>query len=264
MNGAKIKAPCVNKSEYLTTLYNDEIYIGFIHLKTLETKVAKQISIDRDQHGPFKSLDNFLRRIDAGLEQIRILIRMGSFRFTGKSKQRLLWEALLYYSNAKARSRTTTDLFDTEPTEYPLPALQRSSTEDAFDEIELLGFPLCDPFTLVDTGDFGNTSAKELSLKINQYISILGYIVTTKNTSTKNGQLMHFGTFYDRHGEVFDTVHFPDVAKKFPLRGRGFYFIKGKIVEDFGVSMIEVDWMDKIPFVNKKDLPMEEMVAGRT
>jgi DNA polymerase-3 subunit alpha len=133
--------------------------------------------------------------------------------------------------------------------------------EDAFDEIELLGFPLCDPFTLVDTENFGNTSAKELSQKIHQHISILGYIVTTKNTSTKNGQLMHFGTFYDCHGEVFDTVHFPDVAKKYPLRGRGFYFIKGKVVEDFGVNMIEVDWMDKIPFVNKKDLPMEEMVA---
>jgi DNA polymerase III alpha subunit len=86
MNGAKILAPCVNKSEYLTTLYGDEIYIGFIHLKSLETKVAKQIAMNREQHGSFKSLDNFFRRIDPGLEQIRLLIRMGSFRFTGKIK----------------------------------------------------------------------------------------------------------------------------------------------------------------------------------
>ncbi len=188
---------------------------------------------------------------------------MGSFRFTGKSKQRLLWEALLYFSNAKARSRTTTDLFDTEPKEYPLPELQRNSIEDAFDEIELLGFPLCDPFTLVDTTDYGDASAGELLQKINRPVSILGYIVTTKDTSTKNGQLMHFGTFYDRHGEIFDTVHFPDIAKKFPLRGRGFYLIKGRVVDDFGVCMIEVNRMDKVPFVNKKDLPMEEMVADR-
>jgi DNA polymerase-3 subunit alpha len=263
MNGATIEAPCVNRSEYLTTIYDDQIFIGFIHLKSLETKVAKQISVERDRSGPYKSLDNFLRRVELGLEQIRILIRIGSFRFTGKSKQRLLWEALLYFSNAKARSRTTTDLFDTEPKEYPLPVLQRNPIEDAFDEIELLGFPLCDPFTLVDTTDYGDTSAKELLQKINRPVSILGYIVTTKDTSTKNGQLMHFGTFYDRYGEIFDTVHFPDIAKKFPLRGRGFYFIKGRVVEDFGVCMIEVDRMEKVPFVNKKDLPMEEMVADR-
>src|SRR5690606_40056126 len=28
MNGAKIQAPCVNTSEYLTTIYKDNIYIG--------------------------------------------------------------------------------------------------------------------------------------------------------------------------------------------------------------------------------------------
>lgn len=261
MNGAKIQAPCVNRSEYLTTIYDDHIYIGFIHLKSLETKVAKQIAVERELNGPFKSLDNFLRRVELGLEQIRILIRMGSFRFTGKSKQRLLWEALLYFSNAKARSRTTTDLFETEPKEYPLPILQRNSIEDSFDEIELLGFPLCDPFTLVDTKNYGDTSAKELLHKINRHVNILGYLITTKNTSTKNSQSMHFGTFYDQHGEVFDTVHFPDSSRKFPFRGRGFYFIKGKVVEDFGVSMIEVEWMDKVPFINKKELPVEEMMA---
>jgi DNA polymerase-3 subunit alpha len=263
INGARIEAPCINESEYLTTIDNDKIYIGFIHLKSLETKVARLISVERGRNGIYKSLDNFLRRVEIGLEQTRILIRMGSFRFTGKSKQRLLWEALLYFSDAKARSRTTTDLFDTEPKEYPLPVLQRNSTEDAFDEIELLGFPLCDPFTLVDTNDYGDTLAKELLQKTGRHVSILGYIVTKKDTSTRNGQLMHFGTFYDCRGEIFDTVHFPDVAKKFPLRGRGFYFIKGKVVEDFGVCMIEVSWMDKIPFVNKKNLPMEEMVAER-
>ena len=63
---------------------------------------------------------------------------------------------------------------------------------------------------------------------------------------------MHFGTFNDVHGEVFDTVHFPDIARKFPFRGRGFYSIKGKVVEDFGVKMIEVNWMDKLPLVNKR------------
>jgi hypothetical protein len=43
--------------------------------------------------------------------------------------------------------------------------------------------------------------------------------------------------------------------KKYPLRGRGFYEIKGKVTEDFGVYTIEVTWMDKVPMLYKKTFP---------
>ena len=63
---------------------------------------------------------------------------------------------------------------------------------------------------------------------------------------------MNFGTFYDHQGEVFDTVHFPNVAAQYPMRGRGFYAIKGKVVDDFGVCTIEVTWMDKLALISKR------------
>jgi len=85
MNGAQIELPCVNKSEYLTTIYEDQIYIGFVHLKSLETKVGQQIAIERNRNGEFRSLNNFFTRVALGLEQVRILIRIGAFRFTGKT-----------------------------------------------------------------------------------------------------------------------------------------------------------------------------------
>ena len=252
MNGASIEAPCINKSDYLTTLTGNRIYIGFIHLKSLEKTWGQQIVTERELHGAYKSLDNFLRRVNPGLEQVRILIRIGALRFTNKSKQQLLWEAMLFFSHSKSRLRNAPDLFDTEPKEYPLPELQRNQIEDAFDEIELLSFALCDPFKLVSSSDYGNVTAKGLLQKTGKRVSILGYVVTTKYTSTLKGEPMYFGTFYDQLGEVFDTVHFPDIAREFPFRGRGFYFIKGKVVEDFGVAMIEVTSMEKIPMVHKK------------
>jgi DNA polymerase III alpha subunit len=252
MSGGDIQAPCVNQSEYLTTIYGRQIYIGFIHLKSLETKVAQQIAAERQTNGPYKSLDNFLRRIELGLEQVRILIRIGAFRFTGKTKQELLWSSLLFFSGAKSRAKTTVDLFDTEPKEYPLPTLQRNAQEDSYDEMELLGFPIGDPFTLVENSDTGNTTAAALHKQVGREVHILGYCVTTKDTSTKKGEVMHFGTFYDRHGEVFDTVHFPDIARQYPFRGRGFYEIKGTVVEDFGVFMIEVSFMLKVPMIHKR------------
>jgi DNA-directed DNA polymerase III PolC len=258
-NGAHIEATCVNHSEHLTTIFGNKIYIGFIHLKSLETKVARQIEEERKVHGPYKSLDNFLRRIDLGLEQIRILIRVGAFRFVEKTKQQLLWEAMLYFGDAKSspgkyRGKTTVDLFDTEPKEYPLPKLQRNEIEDAFDEIELIGFPLCDPFKLIEKPGEGIV-ANELKENLNKLIHIIGYCVTTKPAYTRKGEPMAFATFNDREGNVFDTVHFPNVTKQCPFRGRGFYEMKGKVTEDFGVYTIEVQWMDKVPMLYKKTFP---------
>ena len=252
MNGAQIEAPCVNLSEYNTTIYGKRIYIGFIHLKSLETKVAQEISAERVRGGSYKSLDNFLRRITLGLEQIRILIRIGAFRFTGKTKQQLLWSAMLFFSGSKTRNNTTVDLFDTEPKEFPLPSLERSALDDAFDEMELLGFPLCNPFDLISDDAKAENHANDLPAFVGRSVRLLGYSVTTKDTSTSKGEIMHFGTFLDNRGDVFDTVHFPDIAKKYPFRGRGFYDIKGKVVEEFGVITIEVSSMVKIPMIHKR------------
>ena len=266
MNGAIIEAPCVNHSEHLTTIYDNQVYIGFVHLKSLETKVAQYIAVERHQNGEYKSLDNFLRRAPGiGLEQLRILIRIGSFRFTQKTKQQLLWESMLYFSNAKSKPTTTIDLFDTEPKVYPLPELKRNPLEDAFDEIELLGFPLCNPFDLLAIDNHGDTAARELSNKKGKQVRMVGYIVTTKDAYTmKTKEHMAFGTFYDVNGEVFDTVHFPNSAKQFPFRGRGFYEMKGKVTEDFGVYAIDVQWMDKLPMVSKRaDQAFVEALSSR-
>lgn len=251
MNGGKIEAPCVNRSDYLTTIEGDQIYMGFIHLKSLETKVAKAIAANRQRNGPYTSLENFVRRLDIGLEQLRILIRIGAFRFTGKDKQQLLWEGMLHLSRAKVKQPAAA-LFDTAPKEYPLPTLTRLEIEDAFDEIELLGFCLCDPFKLLATDDRGTAVARGLLDQVGSHIRIFGYVVTIRDTYTKTKQWMHFGTFIDCEGQVFDTVHFPDTAKKYPFRGRGFYEICGKVVEDFGVPAIEVTQMVKSPIVNKR------------
>ncbi|MFN4947967.1 MAG: DNA polymerase III subunit alpha [Chryseotalea sp.] len=254
MSGAAIQAPCVNKSVYLTDIEGTNIYLGFIHLKGLESKLAKSIEQDRNAYGPFAGMGDFLRRLQPSLEQARILIRIGAFRFTQKTKQQLLWEAMLYFSETKNKMPVHGELFVLPEGNSQLPTLEYNPIEDAFDEIELLGFPLCDPFTLLKTTYRGDTVANELTQKLGQEVAMVGYLVTTKDTRTKNKDLMHFGTFYDCQGLVFDTVHFPDTARQHPFRGRGFYGIRGKVVEDFGVPIVEVHSMKKLPLIKKAEL----------
>ena len=84
-------------------------------------------------------------------------------------------------------------------------------------------------------------------------IQIIGYLITTKHTSTSTRQSMYFGTFMDAEGQTFDSVHFPVSAARFPFRGRGFYKIEGKVSEEFDVYTIEADRMEKLPIINKRD-----------
>jgi DNA polymerase-3 subunit alpha len=250
MSGAAIEAPCVNHSRYLTHIEKTTIFMGFIHLKSLESKLAQNIEWERQQQGPYLDLDNFIRRLPLGLEQLRILIRINAFRFTGRDKRSLLWEAHRYFNRSQP-VRTSLDLFNIKPRSYRIPTLENYPYANAFDQIELLGFPLCPPFDLLGSQKLGDSLSSQLNQKLHQKVTIVGYLVTTKDTHTKNHKLMHFGTFYDKEGMVFDTTHFPPVAKKFPFKGRGFYRIQGMVVEDFGYPMIEVGFMEKIPMVNK-------------
>lgn len=53
MSGGIIHPPCVNKSEYQTTLYGIDVYLGFMHLQGLETKITTLIPKERAQNGDF-------------------------------------------------------------------------------------------------------------------------------------------------------------------------------------------------------------------
>ena len=110
----------------------------------------------------------------------------------------------------------------------------------------MLGFPLCNPFHLLEKKSSNNLRSNHLLGFKNKVITIEGYLVTTKNTATSNGKRMCFGTFLDRDGDFIDTVHFPPAASKFPFRGKGIYKITGKVLEDFDCVNIEVISMHRL------------------
>ena len=115
----------------------------------------------------------------------------------------------------------------------------------ALDEIELLGFPLCSPFELVDKLPATLTS-KKLKNYIGKTVSIIGYLVNIKHTSTVKGERMHFGTFTDIEGEWIDTIHFPASVKQYPFTGPGCYLLTGMVTEEFEFMSIEVNEMRRL------------------
>ncbi len=251
MCGAKIKAPCVNYSTYLTTVYGDCIYIGFVHIRSLENKIATAIVEERNRNGLYRHLEDFVRRIDISKEQLELLIRIGAFRFTGQNKCELMWEKNSVHNPALLH-QSTASFFQETSQKYELPHLEETPLEQAFDEIELLGFPLRSPFDLLQTKDRGDIVAEQMKDYIGRTVNLVGYFVTKKNVTTVNRRLMNFGTWIDHKGHFFDTTHFPSSLAKYPFRGKGCYLIRGKIVEDFGFPSMDVHCMEILPFVRDK------------
>lgn len=244
--GANICLPCVNQSEFRTTIYGNDIYLGLDGILNLEAKLAARIVEERKQNGAYNSLENFILRTQCSLEQLVLLIRVSAFRFLKIGKKELLWEAhLLLSKNNKPNQGQT--LFQTEVKKPTLPKLETSKVEDLYDEIELLGFPVSDSlFGLAQSHYKGDYQANELLKQTNKTIRMVGEFVTYKKVRTKNGQPMKFGTFFDSNGDFFDTVHFPVSLKKYPLRGDGLYLLEGKIISDFGCPTMEVSRCGKM------------------
>ncbi|GGD35176.1 DNA polymerase III subunit alpha [Flavobacterium orientale] len=248
MSGAKIHNPCINTSAYQTTVYGKNVYLGFQHLKSLDVKTAELLVTERQENGKYASLEDFINRVPIGIEGIQILIFIGAFRFTGKPKNELLILARLILINFKPEHRHLT-LLQEPVKEYKLPVTERSPFEDAFDEIELLDFPVSvTPFNLLQTNYRGDVMARDLTKHHKKTVRMLAYLISRKQVPTKRGD-MYFGTWIDAEGEFFDTAHFADCLQKYPFKGGGCYLLLGQVEVDYHFPTITISKMEKRPFI---------------
>jgi DNA-directed DNA polymerase III PolC len=247
--GAEIVTCCINEGEWQTTIENKRIRLGFQFILNIEKKIIDQILQERYVNGKFESFHDFLERLPIAKEQIQLLIRIGAMDCFRLEKRKLLWQAMFHAQHEKVVPNQY-KLFREKRPEFILPELPVDDVETAFDQLELFGFFLLDPFRLgKDILEKPTTLAHAMLNHINKPFSIVGYLIAIKNTRTHKGEGMQFGTFIDRAGQWLDTVHFPPVARVYTFTGRGLYYLQGIVRDDFGALSLEIQRMEKIPFI---------------
>ena len=221
--------------------------MGFVHLQGLEQHFVEHFLAEREARGPFKSFEDFVSRVPFTLEQLVLLIRGGAFNFTKKPKAELLWQAHLNKSEGKKEQVDT--LFKLENQHFEFPDFTTSALHNAYDEIELYGFPVSMTwFDLLKTRFRGELMASQMLHFVGKSYRMLGKLVTVKYVRTCKGDTMALGTFVDGTGEAFDTVHFPQVLKAWPFQGDGVYLLLGKVTEEFGQPSLEVEKMGRLGY----------------
>ncbi|MBM3164583.1 MAG: DNA polymerase III subunit alpha [Bacteroidetes bacterium] len=247
--GAQIEAPCVLEGSYPCILQGKRLILGFLLVEGLESEGVLNMLKERHKNGQFKDFEDFINRMRMPLDQIAILIRIGAFRRFDVSRKQLLWQA--YYRLSKAPVKTAKEALFFQPTkQFILPDFEEHPMEEVFDQLDLLGFPLCNPFDLLSEPIPKHTPAAEIPCNRSLHIETYGYLVTVKRSKTGRGDYMHFGTFLDIHGDTIDTVHFPESGRKYPFQGKGIYRLKGMVSEAFDYYSIEVGEMSKLRWMD--------------
>lgn len=227
-----IAAPDINRSESYFSAQGQSILFGLAGVQNVGENAVDSIIAARKAKGPFRSLSDFLERIDARTLNSRAcesLIRCGAMDSFGYNRQQLLAalpEAMAAAASARQDQESgQLSLFGEEPqmkaVSYPdVPDMTPS--EKIHWEKSLLGFyvsghPLDDYKKVLDSC----TPIYEINSHGMKYdgkmVSIGGTVARVKGKLTKKGQPMGYATIED-YDDAIETVIFPSVwAKAKPL-----------------------------------------------
>ncbi|KZE77347.1 DNA polymerase III subunit alpha [Myroides marinus] len=247
MSGANVLPPCVNSSDLQTTLIGKDLYLGLKLIEGISLELLKAVLKERKANGRYESLFDFIQRVPIAMESLQKLIFIGAFQSLGKQKNELLIQAKLLLT--KKEPAPTLTLLQEPIQEYTFPTLKRFVHEDAFDELELLGFPIsCMPFELLKTKFRGDVMVCDLLQNHKKTVRMLGYLIARKHVPTSKGS-MYFGTWIDANGHYFDTVHFPDSLTEYPFVGGGCYLLLGTVEVEYHFPNVQILKMARLPFI---------------
>lgn len=253
--GLAILPPDINASEWSYTGTGKTVRVGLMQIKSLQEDLAKRIITEREANGPYRSLRDFLERVQPDLAQAKLLIKAGCFdSIAGElTRPALLWR--LFASKATKR-----------PEYVPIPA-EYAFQQKLAHELELFGFPLsCHPLDLFKDvlAHIPHIPAKNLAHHVGEEITVIGWLVTEKIISTKKRGPMEFATFEDQTG-LYDATLFPDVYRQYChlLAPNHAYVVTGRVEEQFSTDTLTVK---ELRLLTSHDLgsqcePIEE-VAG--
>ena len=103
-HGVKVVSPCINASDNKFSIDNNEIRFGFAGIKNLGEKAVQAILSAREENGPFKSLEDFRKRIakrECNARAMESLISAGAFDSLGIRRE----DAMRFIAHERAKTK---------------------------------------------------------------------------------------------------------------------------------------------------------------
>jgi len=256
--------PNINESlkNFTVVPKENKIRFGLLAIKNVGENIIDSITNERKLNGPFKSVEDFIQRInskDLNKKSLESLIKAGAFDGFAERNQLLQnLERLLEWAreNSKNKINGQKGLFDgiKDVKKIILLSASPASTFDKLSwEKELLGLyvsshPLEDFRKVFENKTF--SISKITSDLANKKIKIGGIISGIKKIITKNGSPMLFIKVEDLTDKT-EVVVFPSIIERNPtaLQENKVVFIKGRIDNRNGETKVVAEEVEEV--INK-------------
>src|SRR6266487_1030860 len=241
-NDIDLRLPDINVSDVWCTVESSALRVGLGFIRHWSEETATATVLEREQHGPFKSVGDFIRRAPATLKRtaIEALMWVGGCDGFGLTRRELLWQVGLWLppkasQSGDGRGRRQLELALNHPHEQlafgGLAAHERLLAEYATLGFSASGHPLslvrnALPPDLTLNRDLGN-------LKAGVKCKVAGLVVARQRPETAKGIV--FMLVEDETG-MTNVIVRPDVYDQYraAVRGEPFVLVTGKLAKDDG------------------------------
>jgi DNA polymerase III alpha subunit len=219
---------------------------GFMHVRMVTGKGIERLIAEREQRGPFRNLEDFVRRVPMGRQEIENLILVGAFDGFGLTQPQSLF--LLDDIHKKAFADQP-DLFQAADGDAGRESRAHPGLTDytlaqrCLNELHLLGYMLSG--NILDILDLHPSAKGSVpACRVHEYkgktIKIFGWMITNRIHVIDAQRPMMFITVEDKT-ECVDVILWPDVYERYAdvLSEAGPFEIWGKVSEDWSAYTVE-------------------------
>ena len=247
-HGIDVKLPDINASDVYCTAEEQSLRIGLGFIRDVGWDIAEEVVVERERHGPFRSLSDLVRRAPPGLSRVGIenIAWVGGCDAFGLTRRELLWQIGLWLppkaEQSTRRVRRQLELPLTHPYES-VPLGDVAPDERLIAEYQMLGFAThSHPLSLIkESLPPGVVRSGTLpSLDAGTHIEVAGLVVARQRPQTARGFV--FILMEDEDGMINAVVR-PDVYERdrIAIRGESFLWITGNLAKDDGTINIIAD-----------------------
>jgi len=241
-NGIEMRLPDINRSDVWCTVEGHTVRIGLGFIRRWSEETATATVVEREHHGPFKSVGDFIRRAPPMLKRtaIEALMWVGGCDAFGLTRREMLWQVGLWLPPKASRSvdgrgRRQLELALNHPHEQ-LAFGGLTPHERLLAEYATLGFSASGhPLSLVRNAlPPGLTLNRDLDdLKAGVKCQVAGLVVARQRPETAKGIV--FLLVEDETG-MTNVIVRPDVYDRYraAVRGEPFVLVTGKLAKDDG------------------------------
>ncbi|MDE6781022.1 MAG: DNA polymerase III subunit alpha, partial [Ruminococcus sp.] len=253
-NGIEVVRPDINRSIRKFSYSDGRMYFGLMAVKNVGEGLAKRIVSERTQRGDFRSMQDFIERMDKRdlvKKALESLIMAGAFDGMGLNRRQMLENYSVIMEKSGSDSGVIDgqlnflDGLDTQEMNIKIPFVPEYgrrkllTMEKEVSGIYLTGNPLSEYWYLPELMHIPKIR-DVLGAEDGMEVKILCLIGSIRNHTTKKGDRMCFMELADDTGSI-DAVVFPELFGKVSgsLRDGGIILAGGRIsAKDDGISLI--------------------------